>query len=41
MAPTLPLISQPLTSSELRRRVLAQLALLAVNWNGNGNGAAK
>jgi len=36
MAPNLPLISQPLTSYKLRRRVIAQLALLSVNGNGNG-----
>jgi len=40
MAPNLPLISTSLTSEQLRRRVIAQLALLAVNGNGNGNGRA-
>jgi hypothetical protein len=29
-----PKISQPLTATQLRRRVIAQLALLSVNGNG-------
>jgi hypothetical protein len=31
MMPTLPRISQPLTSEQVRKRVLAQLAILAIN----------
>jgi hypothetical protein len=36
--PTLPLISQPPTSESLRKRVVAQLAILAVN---NGKAPVK
>jgi len=38
LKPTLPLISQPLTATQLRKRVLAQLTILAVN---NGKVPAK
>jgi hypothetical protein len=34
--PTLPLISKPLTTKQLRWRVVARLARLGVNGNGNG-----
>ena len=33
----LPKISQPLTATQLRKRVLAQLTLLSVNGNGKAN----
>lgn len=38
MKPALPLISQPLTASQLRKRVIAQRAILAVN---NGKAPVK
>jgi hypothetical protein len=38
MTPTLPLISAGLTPTQLRKRVIAQLALLTV---GNGTPPAK
>jgi hypothetical protein len=38
MKPALPLISTALTATQLRKRVIAQLALLAVN---NGKPPAK
>jgi hypothetical protein len=38
MKPALPLISQSLTSAQLRKRVLAQLAILAMN---NGKAPAR
>lgn len=38
MRPTLPLISQPQAATQLRRRVLSQLAILSVN---NGKVPAK